>query len=305
MPETVSVALCTYNGGVFLESQLESIAVQTAPPAEVVACDDASTDGTVEILRRFAAGAPFRVRIFENASRLGRVANYEQAISACDGALIALADQDDVWLPEKLARLTVAIQAPGTAYAFCDARLIDEAGRDIRGATLLARRFRLRDIRQKFAARFELDLILKRDFVYGTTLLFRAEHRELVLPLGRLWSHDTWIVNVLASLGWRGAPVLESLMLYRQHSGQASGGFATPKSEPYAERAFAMVELIDRINQKTSSPDEAILRRLDEKREYWLALNAMQQSGQPLKAYIAAREVLSGRWRKYSPRTFR
>ena len=62
-PDKISIALCTYNGEQFLSRQLESIQQQTRAPDELIVCDDCSTDRTIEILRDFAALAPFPVRI--------------------------------------------------------------------------------------------------------------------------------------------------------------------------------------------------------------------------------------------------
>jgi len=47
----VSVALCTYNGGRFIEAQLNSVLNQSRPPDEVIVCDDGSTDNTIDIVR--------------------------------------------------------------------------------------------------------------------------------------------------------------------------------------------------------------------------------------------------------------
>ena len=58
-----SIALCTYNGARFLPAQLESILRQTRLPDELIACDDGSTDGTLELLRDFARQAPFQVEL--------------------------------------------------------------------------------------------------------------------------------------------------------------------------------------------------------------------------------------------------
>lgn len=58
--------------------------------------------------KRLLQSPPFPVRLYRNASRLGSTANFENAIRRCDGDVIALCDQDDVWLPEKLARLEAA-----------------------------------------------------------------------------------------------------------------------------------------------------------------------------------------------------
>ena len=71
---------------------------------------DRSTDSTSEIIRNFADSAPFPVRFNLNPVNLGGTAkgitkNFEQASRLCTGDLIAFCDQDDVWLPQKLARM--------------------------------------------------------------------------------------------------------------------------------------------------------------------------------------------------------
>src|SRR5579862_2176323 len=105
---TISVAMCTFNGERFVSAQLESIATQSRPPDEVVICDDGSSDGTQEIVRKFALSSPFPIRFAVNPRNLGSTKNFEQAISRCEGAIVALADQDDVWYRYKLERIEKA-----------------------------------------------------------------------------------------------------------------------------------------------------------------------------------------------------
>jgi glycosyltransferase involved in cell wall biosynthesis len=105
----ISVALCTLNGGPYLDEQLASIAAQIRLPDEMVICDDGSTDNTLSILERFAENAVFAVRIVRNKCNLGVIANFQQAVSLCQGELTALADQDDVWLPDKLKNAEQAL----------------------------------------------------------------------------------------------------------------------------------------------------------------------------------------------------
>ena len=105
----ISVALCTYNGGRYLERQLESIALQSRMPCELIVCDDRSTDDTIAILRQFQSDAPFPVQVIQNQFRLGSTRNFDQAIGLSRGEFIALCDQDDLWLPAKLERLCDAL----------------------------------------------------------------------------------------------------------------------------------------------------------------------------------------------------
>lgn len=111
---SISVALATYNGGKFLGEQLQSIAAQTQAPHELIACDDGSTDDTLSILEAFAATAPFPVLVRRNARRLGYADNFLGAMSLCKGDYIACCDQDDLWLPQKIARCQseLALHAP-------------------------------------------------------------------------------------------------------------------------------------------------------------------------------------------------
>ena len=102
--DRISVAMCTYNGERFLAQQLVSIAQQSRPPDELVVCDDGSTDRTVAMIREFAVSVRYPVRVFENEHNLGVAANFERAIRLCEGNLIALADQDDIWYPIRLER---------------------------------------------------------------------------------------------------------------------------------------------------------------------------------------------------------
>ena len=126
-PDKISVALCTYNGEQFLSRQLASIQQQTRTPDELVVCDDCSTDRTLEILQDFAASAAFPVRITQNDDNLGFVANFERAIQLCQGDLIALCDQDDIWYPTRLERSLQEFTAhPEVGFVFSDADIIDQ-----------------------------------------------------------------------------------------------------------------------------------------------------------------------------------
>ena len=78
----VSIAMCTYNGAPFLREQLDSLVAQCRLPDEVVICDDASNDETVQILEEFSRTAPFQVKLSVNRTNLGVIKNFENAIGA-------------------------------------------------------------------------------------------------------------------------------------------------------------------------------------------------------------------------------
>src|SRR4030095_10826576 len=127
MAATFSVAMCTYNGARYVGEQLDSIASQTRPPDELVVCDDRSSDETVQIVEQFAASAKFPVSLEVNSQNLGSTKNFEKAIEICEGDLIALADQDDVWVPSKLEIIEREFDAvPASGLVFTDAEVVDK-----------------------------------------------------------------------------------------------------------------------------------------------------------------------------------
>jgi glycosyltransferase involved in cell wall biosynthesis len=94
--------MAAYNGQRFLEEQVLTLSEQVRLPDEVVICDDASTDRTPEILAHFARRAPFPVRLVINDQRLGWRENFLKSASLCTYDYIALCDQYDLWLLDKL-----------------------------------------------------------------------------------------------------------------------------------------------------------------------------------------------------------
>ena len=219
-PIRISIALCTCNGEHFLAEQLDSLASQNYLPAELVVCDDASDDGTYFLLQGFADSAPFPVRLFRNPQRLGIGANFEQAILRCTGDIIALCDQDDVWLPNKLA-LFAEMFAMGMDWVCCEAEVSDSNLHSL-GYTLW-QRVGFNHIERELAREGRLfDVLIKHFVVGGATLAFKSQARERLLPIPHGWLYDAWISAILAVTGKVGLEETP-LQRYRQHSSNALG----------------------------------------------------------------------------------
>ena len=97
----ISVALCTYNGALYLAEQLDTIINQTYANLEIVITDDASTDDTINIINSFLQ-KDSRINLYRNEKNLGYNKNFEKAFCLCRGDFIAIADQDDVWESHKI-----------------------------------------------------------------------------------------------------------------------------------------------------------------------------------------------------------
>ena len=213
--------MCTYNGALYLREQLDSLAAQTRLPDELVVCDDGSTDRTLAILDGFAAAAPFPVRIYRNPTRLGTPKNFERAIGLTTGAIIALADQDDVWYPHKLERLEGELaRSKRIGLVFSDADVVDDRLRPAGYRLWEARRAVGRN--RRLIARGRLFEALVRDnLVTGCTAAFRSDYKDLVIPVPAACAHCLERVRVAAVADV--ARIDAPLLAYRQHAANQCG----------------------------------------------------------------------------------
>ena len=93
--------MCTYNGEKYIREQIDTILAQTYPILELIIQDDGSSDSTPSICREYAAKYP-NVLFFQNGENLGYNENFRTACLKAHGDFIAISDQDDVWLKEKI-----------------------------------------------------------------------------------------------------------------------------------------------------------------------------------------------------------
>ncbi len=309
-PLEISVALCTYNGAAYLDRQLASIASQDCLPDELVVCDDGSSDETPAMVRQFAETAPLTVRLKINQKNLGVAGNFSKAIGLCQGDLIVMADQDDMWRKNKVGQLKRRFeQNPAVAFAFSDAALVDGQGKPLDETLWKALRFSARD-RTRMSSGQAFDVLLTRNFVTGATMAFRSDFKDILLPIPAGWIHDGWIAILLSAL----APcelIPEPLIEYRQHAHQQIGGqtltffrqlqIARQQDSEYFRMIadnFALVR--DRLEQfRPRLSDERCLTALDEKVRHFQAKSRMREIG-TWRLPTILQELLTGRYRRYS-----
>jgi rhamnosyltransferase len=218
---SVSVALATCNGGRFLAEQLSDIAAQSLLPAELVVCDDASSDDTLSILEGFARSAAFPVRIHRNSKRLDYRANFIKCASLCSADIIAFCDQDDRWLPHKLERTVQTFADPEILMVFHNASVAADPDRPF--TTLYPAQGGTKTWRPLTQSPWQ--------FALGFTQAFRRS----LLGFDRWWeqskdqnfanerlAHDQWFF-FLASVFGTLAYLPEPLAIYRQHPRNAFG----------------------------------------------------------------------------------
>lgn len=130
----VSVAVVTYNQRLFLEECIESVLAQDYPNIEIVVADDASTDGTAEMLRRYDAEYPGKFRLVLSDRNRGITPNSNAAHFACNGKYIAWMGGDDLMLPGKISTQVAFMEShPECSICYHDLDVFEsESNRSIR-----------------------------------------------------------------------------------------------------------------------------------------------------------------------------
>jgi len=228
---SISIALCTYQGASHLREQLDSLLAQDHPDIELVAFDDASTDGSWEILQQYANRFT-SARLMRNEATLGLQANFQQTLRACRGDWIAPCDQDDRWAPHKLSRLLQDALAADAVLAYGDSELIDAQGQPL--GQRISDKYHMVSGSDPRAFTFS-------NCVSGHAALFRRALLTQALPVPPGVYYDWWIASVAAATG-RIVYVDEPLVQFRQHARNASGFAGQRKAPAGGRRRHAATE---------------------------------------------------------------
>jgi glycosyltransferase involved in cell wall biosynthesis len=219
---TLSVVLCTYNGARHLTALLDSLADQRRLPDELLVYDDGSTDATEQLIASFAERAPFVVRWYRHAQRLGPAANFVAAAQLARSEWIAFCDQDDVWHPDKLASFLASSQElSDTAAIFCNARLVDVEGRPLHRTLWQQLSFTQRE-QATMSAGYPWKVFVRHPVVSGAGLVIHARVRDCLFPVADHWLHDAWAALIAAASG-PVASIAVPLFDYRQHDANVIG----------------------------------------------------------------------------------
>ena len=201
----ISVCMATKNGERFLREQLDSILAQLGPADELIISDDASTDGTCEIILSYGDS---RIKLLRHHVTRGIVPNFETCLRASSGEVVFLADQDDVWLPHKIPVMLSALTRADLAVSDC--LIVDR---------------QLKPIESFFSKNNSGRGLLKnlvRNSYMGCCMAFRRSLLERALPFPpHLPMHDVWL-GMIAEIHYSVIFVPEILVYHRKHGGNAT-----------------------------------------------------------------------------------
>ena len=246
-PADVEVLLATYNGARFLREQLDSIFGQQYENLHVLARDDGSSDETVEILQQYASRFPGRLRLLPTGKPSGSAkSNFLLLMRASTASYICFADQDDVWLPDKLLRTKQAMEQLEKRrglylplLVFTELQVVND---------------KLEKMYGSFWKHMHIDPEAIRDFprlmvqsvVTGCTAMINRPLLELALRMPEEAAmHDRWVGLVASGLG-RSGVVRAPTVLYRQHDRNVVG---TGRTLPGTGVAQARRPLLERVRR--------------------------------------------------------
>lgn len=216
MTDRIAILLCTWNGATHLEAQLASYLAQEGVAWDLWVSDDGSTDGTRQILERFREwhGADRRIVLIDGPGQ-GATANYLSLIGRPDlpEGPAALSDQDDVWMPHKLARALAGLNGAGPLAIYGAQSLHTDEGLRVIGRSRPPHR------QPGFAN------ALAQNVVSGHSLTLSAAARALAARAGvvKVPYHDWWLYQLVAGAGGEVVLDPEAVLYYRQHGGNVMG----------------------------------------------------------------------------------
>ncbi|WP_095594368.1 glycosyltransferase [Actibacterium pelagium] len=213
----VTILMCTRNGARFLPSQLNSFLAQSHEDWSLWVSDDGSDDATLKILREFRAAHPSRIVRLFRGPRQGIGANYLSLICRSDipKGIVALSDQDDVWLPAKLKRGVQMLARHGhgrpTLYA-SGYRPVDPNLMPIK-------------ITQRPVGPLGFRAALQRNRLCGATMMLPPQTVDLARRAGprAVPFHDWWLNLLVTGVGGDILYDTHPTLLYRQHENNALG----------------------------------------------------------------------------------
>lgn len=217
----VSVLLATYNGEKYIEKQLNSILNQTQLPDEVIVVDDVSDDSTISIVRDYSKKfqmSNVNLKIFINEKNKGYAKNFWDGIQKCNGDIVFLCDQDDVWFSNKIEEVVNVFNSNEKILCLNFAyELVDENEKKIKNIKSM-----------KFKNNRSLRKIDVKNFIVsprypGMSLAFKKKMLDISeLHIDKVNDHD-WTLNLIASYNGGMYFFDKILTKYRQHLNNTVG----------------------------------------------------------------------------------
>ncbi len=229
---TVSVAMAAYNGGRFIEEQINSILPQLSADDELVVSLDPSEDNTLEILNGYARKNP-NIKLLKGLGK-GVIKNFENAVKSCSGDIIFLCDQDDIWCENKVERVKKEFAEKDVSLVMHDAKTVDKQLNVLKPSFFEERGVKTGIVKN----------IIKNSYI-GCCMAFKKELCRYILPFpDNLPMHDQWI-GLTAERHGGVSLIKEPLILYRRHGGNVTSGSRSGIKDMLSWRLAIIKDLLE------------------------------------------------------------
>lgn len=300
MEELVTVFLPTYNGERFILEMLDSIYFQDYRPLEVIISDDASTDRTAAVVRRWLKdkkGKDISFQLIMNKENRGLSGNISNAVKHIHGKYLFLADQDDIWRRDKVSRQVAYLEEnTDCEMCVCDRSVINGKGEVVCGSLM---RYEHKNPKKR-----SYKDVLNQAICYSANCIcLRTGHLDTIFPIpDGMCEHDTFIAVMAAHYGKIGY-IREPLTMYRIHGNNLSGNYALETTQNLLRLERAIIKSFKRINRKETT-DPGIIREVLKNRfnENNVRFSKEVYAGRIENIYIASLRYIwynFDRWRKF------
>jgi len=215
---SVQILLATCNGAAYLPTQLDSILGQTYGDWLLLIRDDGSTDGTRAILADYRTKYPDKIVILpEDGKKLGACGSFAELMATADADYLLFCDQDDFWLPEKLACDLEKMAAMERQFGAALPLLVhsDLVVTDASLCIVQPSLWRFQHTQPEYSNC--LNRLLVQNYATGCTIMINRAARDCALPVpAAAVMHDWWLTLVTAAFGQVGY-LDKPLVFYRQH----------------------------------------------------------------------------------------
>ena len=230
--------MATYNGDRYIAKQISSILPQLHNEDELIICDDCSTDSTVSIVNNYVDG---RLKLIENSIQLGVIENFNKCIGLAKNEIIFLADQDDIWMFDKVKKtLNTFYKYPKVTLVLSNAQVIDDTDKVVKGLFL------------KFHSAVNIGFIralkniIKNNYL-GAGISFKKNMTKYILPIpSDVPMHDMWI-GIVNDIYGKTYYLDKPLIAYRRHSRNVTSGIHAPLQQMVQWRYRLIKRLLETV----------------------------------------------------------
>ena len=219
----IDILLATYNGERFLKEQIDSIFSQSLQNFHLIIRDDGSTDNTLNIIHEAIKQHPSKITLLNTSSHLGVIRSFSELLLASKAPYAMLADQDDVWMQDKVFLTYEKMYLLEKAYGnntpilvHSDLKIVDQHLKTI--SPSFCRYTHLKPIEGN-----HLNRLLVQNEITGCTVMINRPLIETATPISdSAVMHDWWLGLTAAAFGKVGF-INKPLILYRQHGSNILG----------------------------------------------------------------------------------